>query len=309
MKQKMYLMIAFMLVTLTSFAQRTPDWVTNIPNPTNSTYLYVMETGSGWSELDARNQAFAKILQTTIMRLGMPISSEEINRAVQRGTEFSVISRQYNIPINKVCEYSENKSGNYKVYVLCQVAKAGNVPVQFDGFNNCYEGVNKKYAEEALSAKGWDVYENGIKLDERSIRSRFANSRSYDLYDRGMRIRESEWFNNRGERYTGNSYLSLIGGGAIAGGGLYACIGYTKYSGKNATEEDKVTGERMGQIGLTVMAVGGAVMLVKYIVNAYGKSQVRKAVRLYNNGKMYSQNGLDMEYGFTGSGVFLSLYF
>ncbi len=306
MKQKMYLMIAFMLVTLTSFAQRTPDWVTNIPNPTNSTYLYVMETGSGWSELDARNQAFAKILQTTIMRLGMPISSEEINRAVQSGTEFSVISRQYNIPINKVCEYSENKSGNYKVYVLCQVAKSGNVPVQFDGFNNCYEGVNKRYADEAFSAKGWDVYENGIKLDERSIRSRFANSRSYDLYDIGMSIHDSQWFNGRGRGLENSSYLSLIGGTAIIVGGAAAAYGFLA---KERTEDDKVNQEQKRQIGLTVMAVGGAVMLVKYIVNAYGKSQIRKAVRLYNNGKMYSQNGLDMKYGFTGSGIFLSLNF
>lgn len=300
MKQKMYLMIAFVLVTLTSFAQRTPDWVTNIPNPTNSTYLYVMETGSGWSELDARNQAFAKILQTTIMRLGMPISSEEINRAVQRGTEFNVISRQYNIPINKVCEYTENKSGTYKVYVLCQVAKAGNISVQFDSFNSCYEGVNKLYSDEAMAVEGWDVYENGIKIDERSIRSRFANSRSYDLYDIGMSIKETDL-----------SALTLIGGVGLAVGPTAMALTWLLKT-ELTPEQLEREGEYYDGIinaGKYMLIVGGCCMLAKWGIKTYGKLKIRKAVRLYNNGKMYSQNGLDMKYGFTGSGIFLSLNF
>ncbi len=128
------------LMTLSSLGQDKPGWIYNKPKPTNGTYLYVIESATGETEIAARNQAFAKVLQSTAMRLGQPINSDEINRSVQNGTTFEVISSQYNIPINKVCEYSEKTSGGYRVYVLCQVAKAGNIIVDFDyEFNGCYD--------------------------------------------------------------------------------------------------------------------------------------------------------------------------
>ena len=80
------------------------------------------------------------VFQSTAMRLGQPINSGEINRAVQSGKDFNVISAQYNIPINKVCEYTEKQSGTYRVYVLCQVARAGNTIVDFDyEFIGCHD--------------------------------------------------------------------------------------------------------------------------------------------------------------------------
>ena len=152
------------------------------------------------------------------MRLGQPISAEEINRAVQSGTSYSVLSRQYNIPINKVCEYTENKSGTYRVYILCQVAKSATIPVQFDGFSSCYEGANRFYAAEALAADGVDVYKTSRRLSEQSVRSLFANSRAYSAYESGMSIYHSNfWRKDYGlSTSEGISYLILAAGGTMA---------------------------------------------------------------------------------------------
>lgn len=140
MKKQNIITIVFVLIGLSSFAQEKPGWIYNKPTPENSSYLYVVESATGTSELEARNQAFARVFQSTAMRLGQPINSEEINRAVQSGKDFSVISSQYNIPINKVCEYTEKNAGGYRVYILCQAAKAGNIVVDFDyEFNGCHD--------------------------------------------------------------------------------------------------------------------------------------------------------------------------
>ena len=72
-------------------------------------------------------------MQSTAMRIGQPFDSEKIFEALEQGIDLQVISQTYNIPINKVCEYSTKmKNNQYKVYVLCQVAKAGNIAVRFE---------------------------------------------------------------------------------------------------------------------------------------------------------------------------------
>ena len=140
MKKKLFVTLVLTLVSIASFAQEKPGWIYNKPTPTNNSYLYVMEAATGMTELEARNQAFARVFQSTAMRLGQPINSDEINRAVQSGKDFNVISAQYNIPINKVCEYTEKNAGGYRVYILCQAARAGNIVVDFDyEFNGCYD--------------------------------------------------------------------------------------------------------------------------------------------------------------------------
>ena len=140
MKKKLFVTLVLALVSIASFAQEKPGWIYNKPTPANNSYLYVVEAATGTTELEARNQAFARVFQSTAMRLGQPINSDEINSAVQSGKEFNVISAQYNIPINKVCEYTEKQSGGYRVYILCQAARAGNIVVDFDyEFNGCYD--------------------------------------------------------------------------------------------------------------------------------------------------------------------------
>ena len=141
MKNRIIIVFVLTFMAMASYAQDKPGWIYNKPKPENNTYHYVVESATGLTELEARNQAFARVLQSTAMRLGQPINSDEINRAVQSGRDFNVISAQYNIPINKVCEYTERqKGGGCRVYILCQVAKAGNIIVDFDySFNGCHD--------------------------------------------------------------------------------------------------------------------------------------------------------------------------
>ena len=151
--KKAILLFVLAIMALMSFAQDKPGWIYNKPKPTNNSYLYAIESATGETEIVARNQAFARVLQSTAMRLGQPINSDEINRAVQNGTSFEVISSQYNIPINKVCEYTEKISGGYRVYVLCQVAKAGNIIVDFDyEFNGCHDANQYKNSTALLKS-------------------------------------------------------------------------------------------------------------------------------------------------------------
>lgn len=301
MRNKLLLAFIYVLATAASFAQRVPDWVNNKPTPTNNTYVYVIESAFGSTEIEARNQAIARIFQSTAMRLGQPISSDEINKAVQSGTSFEVISRNYNIPINKVCEYTEANSGIYHVYVLCQVAKAGNIPVVWDDFSACYEGVRKYYAADALTANGFSVYRNNVKLKEQDIRVLFANSQSYDLYDLGMRCRKSGW----------RKTINGLGIATLTVGVLVTLGVATDFIGDNEAYEkgySENSGPTIGT-GIGIVAAGLAGMLISTGWKAYGKAQIRKAVRLYNNGEMYSQNAIDINYGFYGTGAYLTFSF
>lgn len=184
--KKSILLIILLLMGLASFAQDKPGWIYNKPKPTNNSYLYVVESATGTTEREARNQAFARVFQSTAMRLGQPINSDEINRAVQSGKDFNVISAQYNIPINKVCEYTEKQSGGYRVYILCQVARAGNIIVDFDyEFNGCHD------------TRG---YSNGSAL----LKSVFLPG-----------------LGQMGKRRYGEGILALLSEAALAGGAYY----------------------------------------------------------------------------------------
>ena len=288
--KKQILILSLMLFAISGMAQKLPDWITNKPTPTNNTYLYVVESATGQTELEARNRAIGEVFRSTAMRIGQPIDSEEINRALQRGTEYYVISSQYNIPINKVCEYTDNKTSPCRVYVLCQVAKAGNIHVEFDEFNACYEGNNKVYADEALYAKDFDVYRNGVELSEGQIRTMFANSRSYELYDSGKR------------RWDNSMFYGI--GGSLIFLGIWPFVGVAIDEGWD-DPTDKVwiiTGEALLGTGVALIVMGG-------IRSSIGKAKIRKAVNLYNNGRMYSQVAVEMEYGLGGNGVYLTFSF
>lgn len=352
MNRRIALTVVFALFTLSVNAQKLPDWITNKPTPTNSTYLYVVESATGQTEMQARNRAIAEVFRSTAMRIGQPIDSEEINRALQRGTEYYVISSQYNVPINKVCEYTDNKVSPCRVYVLCQVAKAGNIRVEFDDFSDCYEGANKYYAEEALAVDGFNVYRNGRSLSDREIRTLFANSNSYSLYDEGMRIADKD-FSTIDGLSIGFGTASIVTGSVLSAWWIVAAsnqnaaddakvkmeqnawaasfnpdhhYGDNYYETEHAYEEYKYyesqyeektrqveKNKKIAKPGIWLIGGGIALILVENLMEkaiiSSGKAKIRKAVNLYNNGRMYSQNGVEMEYGLTGNGVYLSFSF
>lgn len=341
---KKRIIFTFVLALLTAFgmAQKLPDWIINKPAPTNNTYLYVVESATGQTELQARNRAIAEVFRSTAMRIGQPIDSEEINRALQRGTEYYVISSQYNVPINKVCEYTDNKTSPCRVYVLCQVAKAGNIRVEFDDFTACYEGANKYFADEALYADGFTISQNGKKLSDHEIRTLFANSNSYGLYDEGMRIAENDFHIIHGWSI-GVGVTSIVVGGVFQAvfwplsasekkesdnihytlvhdpnGYPWYYNGHYLYKYEMEAEAEKCL-ERAENYSVIakrgLWLIGGGIVLIvaenimEKAVYSSGKSKIRKAVNLYNNGRMYSQSDLEMEYGLTGNGVYFSLSF
>ena len=144
--RKGFSIIIILLMAFTVHAQEKPAWTVKLPKATNNTYLYVCEYAIASSETEARNQAIARVFQNAALRIGQPIESDKIFEAVQKGGDLAVISRQYNIPIYKVCEYVEKvQVYSYRVYVLCQVAVSGNITPQFDyNFRGCYD--SKQYS-------------------------------------------------------------------------------------------------------------------------------------------------------------------
>lgn len=126
-----------LLIGLSSLAQEKPGWIYNKPTPSNNTFLYDTEWGVASTIKEAENEAFSKVFRYAAMQVGQPFESVEINNALQNGMNYEVIARQYNIPINKVCEYTERDGFGYKVYILCQVAKDARISPQWSNFSGC----------------------------------------------------------------------------------------------------------------------------------------------------------------------------
>lgn len=146
MTKRISILICVMCMAFAVHAQDKPAWTVKLPKATNNTYMYVCEYAIAGSETEARNQAIARVFQNAALRIGQPIESDKIFEAVQKGGDLTVISRQYNIPIYKVCEYVEKvQVYSYRVYVLCQVAVSGNLTPQFDyNFRGCND--SKQYS-------------------------------------------------------------------------------------------------------------------------------------------------------------------
>lgn len=116
-----------------------PDWTYKLPTTKSTTYIYVLEKGEGETQREALNQAIGRVFQSTANRIGQFVSTDEIHRAVQSGTDYEVISSKMKIPVNKVCEFPRQnpEDGTWTVYILCQVAVSGNVRPEFKAFNGC----------------------------------------------------------------------------------------------------------------------------------------------------------------------------
>ena len=115
-----------------------PDWVIQTPIASNQTFRYVVESGEGTTERDAENMALARVYQNVANATAQPISSAEINQALQTGSTFEVIEKKMRIPMIKLCTFPFRQNNDtYKVFVLYQVASAGNVTPMFDSYNDC----------------------------------------------------------------------------------------------------------------------------------------------------------------------------
>lgn len=165
MKKIFYLLIAFCGVVMTTYAQMRkpvfrPDWVFEAPRPSNGTYLYVVEHGEGNTKREALNQALGRVFQSTANRIGQAISTDEINKAVSAGTDYEVIARNMKVPINKVCEFpvQDTITNSWTMYVLCQVARTGNITPEFEATDEC-----TKHIRFSEAMKRWKAEQEAIE--------------------------------------------------------------------------------------------------------------------------------------------------
>lgn len=200
---------------------------------------------------------------------------------------------------------------------------------------------------QPLYVKDFEVFREGKKLTDNEVRKLFANTESYDLYDKGMNLVDKDFSTIRG--------LNIgVGTTAIVAGAVLTCWWIGVYNNQTAAKEAKESMEswmiggteapsanhpwydhyvyykneyeqkteraekdrRIAKpgpwlIGGGIVLLAVAETLIEKSVISSGKTKIRKSVDLYNNNNrtLHSQNVLEMDYGLTGNGVYFTLSF
>lgn len=192
---------------------------------------------------------------------------------------------------------------NYKQYTITINAKGFkqgqiNFVVVKAGLSTGYV-VNPKYGSnknvDPLYVDGWSIYRNGKKLGDNEIRACFANTESYNLYANGIKKKEA------GTLYT---WLIILGSGAVGGG----VGGFIVEMLSSQTSQDPSYKTEYWLIGGGLAAIGIGWLGLR-IQSSTGRNKIQKAVDLYNNRNLRSQNGIELEYGLTGNGIYFALSF
>lgn len=137
----------------------TPRWVRHHPKADNDTYRYVVESATATSEAAAHNKALGLVLQHAIMTLGLPYNSKDVEQAIATGSLQSMMT-EFKIPVNEVCRFNQAlQGGGVRVYILCQVAVAGNIQVQFTEYRHCGGADDGDVELGDLRPEEWNYYE------------------------------------------------------------------------------------------------------------------------------------------------------
>lgn len=209
-----FLLVASVSISVAAQTPRKPnyrpDWFYNTPHPENATYLYVVEHGEGSTKREALNQAMARVFQSTATRIGSLVSTEEINRAVQAGTDYSVISQNMKVPIHKVCEFPIQDTTDYSwtMYVLCQVAKSGSITPEFEPCDVC---------------NAHTVFDKQMQYYRESIANAEKNAIKNKRKKNGVAFVESMFLPGLGQMVKGHGAegaFTLIGELGLIGGGV-----------------------------------------------------------------------------------------
>ena len=131
--------LAFILLifcALQGVSQTTvPSWVKVQPSRTQ-TYYYRVSSGTGFTKEEAQRKALAMIIIESALAVGIPI---DISRLEKLNSDSLMISASsyVKIPINKVCDYTEELTTRrgYRTYILCQVANDARIIPQFKSFD------------------------------------------------------------------------------------------------------------------------------------------------------------------------------
>ncbi len=132
--KKAYLLLLFLVAAvLNGQAKPKPSWMTNIPLPGNSTYIYVKEAGQEKTPSASLNKALVHVFETTANRIGKDFNADDAFAQLQKGVEYEDIALQYGVPINLVDHYTtKGEDGTYWTYVLCQVSARKDVSPVWD---------------------------------------------------------------------------------------------------------------------------------------------------------------------------------
>lgn len=148
-----------LLLSTLSLTAAPPRWMRQLPKASNDNYRYVREDATALSEEEAYNKALARVLQDAIMPLGLAYDSKQVELAIKTGDLKSKIT-EWRIPINPVCHYRQGlENGAVRVYVLCQVANAGNIDPHFEEFRNCGNDGDDYAGQINLRPSEWSMYE------------------------------------------------------------------------------------------------------------------------------------------------------
>ena len=155
MKKKLLFLLLLAMSQMVICAQDVPQWVQRKPRSANDTYLYVVERGVGATEMEARNRAMGLVYRSTIERLSLGIDLSSINNAIANGSNYGDSSEAMNVPVNKVCEFIQQEANQYAVYVLCQVARYGNIEILFTDFTHCNQSFSHQVAIPSWCNNEW----------------------------------------------------------------------------------------------------------------------------------------------------------
>ena len=192
---------------------------------------------------------------------------------------------------------------NYQQYTITINAKGFkqgkiNAVVVKAGLSSGYT-VNPKYGSQInvdpLYVEGWNIYRNGKKLSDNEIKALFANTESYDLYMKGKGMDKKT-----GETLYG--WMIILGSGSV-GGGVAGLIVEALSHSQNPSYNTEYW-----LLGGGVAAIGIGWLGLK-LQSSTGRKNIHKAVDIYNNRNLRSQNGVEIQYGLTGNGICVSLLF
>ena len=226
MKRILILLLFVLICYFSTIAQR-PKWTSNPPRSGNTTYIYRVEYGTGATEKEARNNAFLRILQSAANSMGVAFDSKAVNDAILDSKSMQTISLENNIPVNKVCEYPEKISGEYRVYLLCQVAKSGNVIPVYDEFRACDKiGSNTSSLWRSAIIPGWGQFHvkdnkmgaifmgSEALLIGAAIYTSSKSSNYMDKADQSFDYKTKKYYIEKSDDW--KTYRNVIGAGVLA---------------------------------------------------------------------------------------------
>lgn len=142
MKKILLALLLLIAGTMVAEAQENlPYWVNNLPKSENETYYFRVTHAEETTYEKAYVKAFSMAILESSWKMGLPVDAKNDLATIEQGVEnnLSIRSHQSNIAINKVCEWQTKSVTSNKVvlYVLWQVAAAGNIEPKFEEFNKC----------------------------------------------------------------------------------------------------------------------------------------------------------------------------